>query len=79
MAEALSTHSTPTAPTGSSRPIVGPTIGLLLASIALSSLLDDSGLIPHPTWIVLLIILGALAALLAVRTVRLLLRPAPVS
>lgn len=50
--------------------LFGPAIGAILIALAVSGILDDSGLAPHPWWVVFLISIAALGLLLGARTVR---------
>lgn len=54
---------------------VAPAIGVLVVIVALSSLLDDTGLLRHPWWVPLIVGLVVASVVLMARTVRRLVEP----
>lgn len=55
---------------GERKEIFGPAIGALMAALAASGVVDDSGLLRHPWWAVLLGSIAVLGLLLGARTVQ---------
>lgn len=55
--------------------IIGPVAGGVLIALALSGLLDDTGVLPHPWWAVLLASVAIVGLLVGARTVKILLYP----
>lgn len=45
-------------------------IGMLVVALGLSGLIDDSGLLTHPWWVVLVVLGIAAGAMMSVRTIR---------
>ncbi len=54
--------------------IVGPALGAVIAAIAVSGLLDDSRILVHPWWFVLLCAAGLVGLGLGARTIKALLQ-----
>lgn len=55
--------------------IVGPVAGGVVMALALSGLLDDTGVLPHPWWVVLLASVALVGVLVGARTVKSLFEP----
>lgn len=55
--------------------MVGPVAGGVVIALALSGLLDDTGVLPHPWWVVLLASVAVVGVLVGARTVKSLFEP----
>ena len=49
--------------------LLAPAVGILVVIVAVSSLLDDTGLLEHPWWVSLVVAATAAAIALTARTV----------
>jgi hypothetical protein len=49
--------------------------GALLVAIGIAGYLDDSDLLPHPPWLIVVAAIGSASVVAAIRTVKRLVRP----